>query len=235
MSKGFIKQLSVVALVGIVLVALAMWSETLMVNTVVETGELDWEFVPGSVIYLDTCGLPPGPWPFGNDWNASYYPEPGATQLDKDVGCTSVTLIDSDEDGDLDTMVVVLNNVYPWYYTHIAFKVHNDGTIPLKIWRVVINGVEYYELNEQELEQGVELDLDGDGEPDVTVWWGDNFGVQLHPCQSADISFDLTVLQPAPEGTSLTIYISFEAIQWNEYYVPTTTIPEAPTTTYGPA
>ncbi|MFN3268756.1 MAG: hypothetical protein ACK416_05820, partial [Zestosphaera sp.] len=111
--------------------------------------------------------------------------------------------------------------VYPWYYTHIAFKVHNDGTIPLKIWRVIINDVAYYELNEQELQQGVELDLNGDGEPDVTVWWGDNFGVQLEPCQSADISFDLTVLQAAPEGATLTIYISFEAIQWNEYYVPT--------------
>ncbi|MEM0243731.1 MAG: hypothetical protein QXM42_00670 [Zestosphaera sp.] len=226
--KGIIKQLGIVALIGVALVALAMWSETLMINTTVNTGELDWEFVPGSVIYLDACGLEPGYGVFkGNDWNASYYPMPGALQLDKDVGCTNVTLLDTDGDGDYDTMEVTLNNVYPWYYTHIAFKVHNDGTIPLKIWRVVINGVAYYELNEQELQQGVELDLNDDGEPDVTVWWGDNFGVQLHPCRSADISFDLTVLQPAPENASLTIYISFEAIQWNEYSesYPTPTTP----------
>lgn len=205
------------------ILAFAMWSETLRVNSSISTGEVDWRFVPGSVIYLDACGLPPGYGFFkGNDWNASYLPLPGAMQLDKDVGCTDVILIDSDGDGDYDTMNVTLYNVYPWYYTHIAFKVHNDGTIPIKIWRVIIDSREYYELNEQELQQGVELDLTGDGKPDVLAWWGNNFGVQLHTCQSADLSFDITVLQDAPEGATLTFTISLEAIQWNEYYVPST-------------
>ena len=204
--------------------AYAMWSDTLRVNSQVGTGELDWEIMNGTVIYLDACGLQPGYGYFrGNDRNATYLPAPGAVQLDKDVGCTLVELIDSDGDGDYDTMNVTLNNVYPWYYTHIAFKVHNDGTIPLKIWRVIIDGQEFYELNEQELQQGVELDLTGDSKPDVLVWWGNNFGVQLHPCQSADISFDITVLQDAPQGSTLTFTISFDAVQWNEYSVPTTT------------
>lgn len=221
MTKAFIKQIGVLALIGVILVALAMWSESLAVNTTVETGELDWRFVSGSLTYLDACGLPPGYGIFGgNDWNSSYYPQPGAEQIDKDVGCTDVTLFDTDNDGDLDTMQVVLKKTYPWYYTRVSFKVHNDGTIPLKIWRVVINGVAYYELNEHELNQGVELDLNEDGEPDVTLWWGDNFGIQLHPCQSAGVGFDLTVLQPAPENASLIIYVSFEAIQWNEYHIP---------------
>ncbi|MEM2020670.1 MAG: hypothetical protein QXP80_00385 [Zestosphaera sp.] len=224
MNKGMIQQLAAVSLVAIALAAFAMWSESLMLNATVETGELDWEFVPGSLIYLDACGLEPGYGVFkGNDWNASYYPTPGAVQLDKDVGCTEGSFFDTDGDGDLDKMEVTLNNVYPWYYTHIAFKVHNDGTIPLKIWKVIIDSREYYELNEQELKQGVELDLNGDGLPDVTVWWGDNFGVQLHPCWSADISFDVTVLQPAPEDVDLKFYVSFVAVQWNEYEVPTPT------------
>jgi hypothetical protein len=216
------KSMLIVAFAGILfLVGLAMWTANLRVNTYVTTGELDWEIVSGTVIYLDACGLQPGYGYFrGNDWNATYLPAPGAVQLGKDVGCTSVELIDSDGDGDYDTMNVTLVNVYPWYYTHIAFKVHNDGSIPLKIWRVVFGGREYYELNEQELEQGVELDISGDGEPDILVWWGDNFGVQLHPCQSADISFDLTILQTAPERATLSFTISFDAIAWNEYYVP---------------
>lgn len=201
--------------------AVAMWSETLRINSRIDTGELDWRIVPGTVIYLDACGLPPGYGYYrGNDWNATYLPIPGAIQLDKDVGCTDVTLIDSDSDGDMDTMNATLRNTYPWYYTHIAFKVHNDGTIPLRIWRIIIDGQVFHELNEQELQQGVELDLTGDGKPDVLIWWGDNFGVQLHPCQSADISFDVTVLQDAPELSTLSFTITFQAVQWNEYNVP---------------
>ncbi|RLG87781.1 MAG: hypothetical protein DRO18_02715 [Thermoprotei archaeon] len=189
----------------------AMWYEVLRMNAEVVTGIVDWEFVTGTIIQLDTCDFSV------NDYNASFLPDPGAIQLDKDVGCTDVELEDSDGDGDYDTMIITMHNVYPWYYEHIAFKVHNSGTIPIKIWRVIINGEEYYELNEQELQQGIEIDVDGDGVPDVLIWWGDNFGEQLDPCQSADISLDLTILQGAPQNTTLTVEISFDAIQWNEY------------------
>jgi len=201
---------SLILLTLLTVAALAMWFETLQVNVAVGTGEVDWEILPPA-IWLDKCGSG------DKDWNASV---PRPQQLNKDVGCTDVELIDSDGDEDYDTMKVTLYNVYPWYYTHIAFKVHNDGTIPIKIWRIIIDGREFYKLNEQELQQGVELDLTGDGKSDVLIWWGDNFGVQLHPCQSADISFDITVLQDAPQGSTLSFTISFEAIQWNEYYVP---------------
>ena len=111
--------------------------------------------------------------------------------------------------------------MYPWYYTHIAFKVCNDGTIPVKIWRVQVDDQYYYELNEQELNQGVEVDLNNDTLPDLTIWWGDNFGKQLHPGQCADISLDLTVLQPAPQGTTLSFLVLLQAVQWNEYSTPT--------------
>jgi hypothetical protein len=208
----------------ILLIGLAMWSMSIRGNVYVASGELDWEFMSGTIVWLDACGLQPGPGFFGGfDWNATYLPSPGALQLDKDVGCTNVESFDGDGDGDYDTMNVTLYNVYPWYYTHIAFKVHNDGSIPLKIWRVVFGGTEYYELNEQELQQGVELDVNGDGQPDILVWWGDNFGIQLHPCQSADISFDLTILQTAPQDSTLSFTISFDAVAWNEYSVPATT------------
>ncbi len=198
--------------------AYSMWSDQITVTGSVATGELDWEIVSGPTIWLDACGLSPGYGMYGgNDWNASNLPQPGAVQLDKDVGCTDVQLLDTDGDGDYDTMNITLHNVYPWYYTHIAIKVHNDGTIPLKIWRVILDGHEYYQLNEQELQQGVEVDLNNDGKKDVLIWWGDNFGVQLHPCESADISLDITVLQDAPQGSTLSFTITFDAIQWNEY------------------
>ena len=220
--KYIIAGILAIALTASAIVTLAMWYDTLKVNTYVTTSELDVEFLNSSLIYLDACGLSPGYGASGGyDWNASYLPEPDGFQLNKDVGCTNVTLIDSDGDGDLDTMKVVLHNVYPWYYTHIAFKIHNNGEIPFKIWRLTIsngtNSTYYYEINENQAQEGVYVDLSGDGKADILIWWGDNFGKQLHHCQSVDISFDLTVLQEAPQNTDLVLYIRLDVVQWNEY------------------
>jgi len=212
---------ALIAVIGSV-TAYAMWSETLRINASVSTGEVDFEFLNGSLIYLDGCGLSPGyGYDHGNDWNTTYYPNSSATQLDKDVACTSAFLVDSDGDGDYDTLNITIHNAYPWYYTHIAFKVHNDGTIPIKLWRIHLNDTYYYEINAEGVKNGVEIDVNGDGEKDLRIWWGDNFGEQLHPCESVDISLDISVLQPAPENSNLNVLITFEAVQWNEYSVPT--------------
>ncbi len=225
MNRTLIIGLIIATLASSIVTGIALWSDTLRTNVYVETGRVEIEFVNGSLIYLDACGLPPGYGYFrGNDWNASYLPSPGAIQLDKDVGCTNVSLLDYDYDGDMETMIIHLHNVYPWYYTHIAFKVHNDGTIPVKLWRLTIsNGTHewyFYEVNENQTQEGVRVDLNSDGKPDILIWWGDNFGKQLHPCQSIDISLDLTILQEAPQDSNLTLYLRLDAIQWNEYHVP---------------
>ena len=205
--KKIMAPIAIVALLLLVTVSYAMWYGELKINGNVQTGELDWEFVPNTVIQLDTC-----------DFNVpDTNVPPGNNSEGKDVGCTDVQLVDTDGDGDYDALNITMHNVYPYYYEHIAFKVHNDGTIPLKIWRVIIDGREYYALNEHVLRTGVPLDLDGDGENDTMIWWGDNFGVQLHPCESADISLDITILQPAPENATLHMLIQFQAIAWNEY------------------
>jgi len=192
-------------------VAHALWSENLYINGTVDTSELDWELVPGYLIHLD----------HGNDWNASWYPIKGFKQLDKDVGNTTVDQVDSDGDDDLDTITVTLRNVYPWYGEHIAFAVHNNGEIHLKIWKVVYKDGYGNVLHEQYASRdAIPLDLNGDKKADIAIWWGDNFGEQLYPCDSRDLSFDITVLQDAPQGQTLTFIIEFIAIQWNEYYVP---------------
>lgn len=198
--------------------AYSMWSSSLSVNGYVKTGELDAEFLDGSLMYLDACGLPAGyGYAGGNDWNSSSYPDAGAYQLDMNVACTDAKLIDTDGDGDYDALNITIHNAYPGYYTHVTFNIRNNGDIPLKIWRVVIDGKSYYEINEGEAQNGVEVDLNNDGKPDVRIWWGDNFGKELYPGDSAAISFDLTVLPSAPQGAKLTLTIKYEMIQWNGY------------------
>ncbi len=205
----------VIPLIAVVIIAAttAMWSDTLKVNTTIDTGRVSIVFVNGSITYKDACGLRPGYGDYrGNDWNATYYPNTTAVQLDKDVGCTEVTLVDSR------TLNITIYNAYPWYYNHIAFKIVNEGTVPVKIWRVIIDGHAYYSLNATQVEQqGLELDLNHDGVPDITVWWGDNFGAQLEPGQGADISLTITVLEGAPQGSTLSFTAQLQAVQWNEY------------------
>lgn len=212
-SKNKILSTSFLIVLGISLLGLvyAHWEATLYINGEVESGEVDWEFVPGSVIHKD----------HGLDWNATFFPGKGSTTLDKDVGSTTTVLYDSDGDGDYDILNVTLSNVYPWYWEHIAFELHNNGKVPIKVWRVIIRTASgnytYYEINESELTQGEYLDLDDDGTYDIVLWWGDNFGKQLEYCESADISFTITVLQGIKMGTTYTFTIEIVAIQWNMY------------------
>ena len=204
------KAIAILALLLVMLVGTgyALWSGNLLINGVVNSGELDWAFST-SVSTLD----------HGPDWNGdpegpcfNAYPAPEG----KDVGSSSYQLLDTDLDGDYDTLNVTLNNVYPLYLEDISFHVFNDGTIPLKIWKVVLAGNEYY----ANTDFPVYVDLNGDGYPDIRVCWGDNFGLQLHPGDTAEISLEVIVLQPAPQGAQLSFTISLIAVQWNEYSAP---------------
>jgi len=184
-------------------VAFAAWTDTITISGSVTTGELDWEIVDGS-----STQKPDAP-----DWNCFWNLETGRRFADpegKNVATTTVTHVDKD------TMNVVIDNAYPYYFDHIAFEGHGLGTIPFKIWKVNIyrdavllttlyqNGYAY-------------LDYNGDGANDLELWWGDNFGLQMHYCDRVDFSFEILVLQPAPQNDSLEFTIEIVAIQWNEY------------------
>ena len=202
--------LALVLALGTLGVGFALWSETLYIDGTVYTGELDWEFECGTVTVSDPCTPPTADKNCDNDFQ-NVRPAPG----DKNVGCTDVVCVDSDGDGDVDTLQVTLNNVYPCYYVHIGYFIHNNGSIPLKFERCIISGGgSSYAFTS--LPCLVDLDLDGDGDLDLNLRFGDNFGVQLHPCDSMDQSFDLHVKQGSEQGTTYTFTIELEAVQWNE-------------------
>jgi len=191
----------------------ALWSKTLYIDGYIWTEELDWEIEDNSVTLKDDIG--------DDDWTCDSTMTPplvieNITELDKDVGNTTWLLIDSDLDGDWDTLNITVNNVYPCYYQHVDFWVHNNGDVPLKIWKVIIAGNEYYE-NDNPI---VCLDLDGDFDYDIIIRWGNSFGDQIEYCESKNMSFDFHILQPADEGDIYSFTIQLVAIQWNEYEFP---------------
>jgi hypothetical protein len=184
----------------------AHWSETLWLNGKVTTGNMCAEFVQGSVIQKD---------PFGpnNDWTC----DDGLTnirQLTKNIGHTNCTLIDTNNDGCKDTLKIDMGNVYPSYYEHIAWKIHNCGTIPWKIWRVIFNPGNIIINKTGPI---LKLDLNNDQKPDIEIDWGNNFGDQVDPCENIDLSADFHILQPIPQDSTLTFTITIEIVNWNEY------------------
>ena len=197
---------AVPAIVAIALIALAIagfsyahWTEKLWLYGEVQMGNMCAEFLP-PVTRTD----------HGNDWTC----DDGiinVRQIDKDIGKSDGYLIDTNNDGRYDTLVVNLTNVYPCYYEHISFWIHNCGTIPWKIWRVIFNpgNVIIYRPGY------LKLDLNGDGYADIEINWGNNFGQQVDPCGKVDLSFDIHVLQPFPENTKLTFTVTIEVINWN--------------------
>ena len=182
--------LLLVTILSIIGIAYAHWDQTLYINAEVETGELDWEFTSA---YDNDDGIDPG--------------------KDKDVADTTVELIDSDNDGDDDTLKVTITNAYPCYKVSICFWVHNCGTIPLKIWKLIVKyrGIEeeFYDIFTKD------FDIDGDGKADIRIEYGNNFGTELDPCEGAGLSFTLYVLQDAPQDSELSFTMELVAIQWN--------------------
>jgi|YelNatPaOPRAMG01_1025707.scaffolds.fasta_scaffold14661_4 hypothetical protein len=182
--------------------AYAHWTKTFTIMGNVNTTELDWELKTpincmddneGEKDYAADC-----------DWNF--------WQGDKDVGGpTQLKLIDTDGDGDYDTLNVTLVNAYPGYAEEISFYVHNNGKVPLIFKKVIINGNEFYSGRPT-----VFLDLTGEGDYDIKIRFGDNLGEQFEPCEEpAEISVSILVLQDAPEGQTLTFTIKLVAENWS--------------------
>jgi len=174
--------------------AYAHWEKIITINGSVDTAKLYAELVE-PITTTD----------HGNDWTC----DEGLTnvrQLTKDVGSSSATIVASDK------MKVVLTNVYPCYYEHISFWIHNSGEIPWRINRVIFNpgGIVIQETSY------LKLDLNGDGKMDVEIYWGNNFGTQVDPCEKVDLSFEIHVLQDAPKGQALAFTVEIVVRNWNE-------------------
>ncbi len=196
----------------------AKWSDSVAVNATAQSGTLKWGFEPNSWMSKDN----------GPDWTCdmgggmrNIRPAPEG----KDVGSTSVELTDTNGDGALDTMEIVVNNAYPSYYNEIGATVFNYGTIPVIIQHPVL----HWMGNSLTIEDGVVYFLCADGsilkytgqdpeevEAVIEFKWMNNGARQQHPGVEFEESGKFHVLQPAGQGKSYAFSLTIEAVQWNE-------------------
>jgi len=206
--------LAVVLAVGAIGFGYANWTDTVVVEENVATGNVCVEF-QYPLTFTDPFP-PPTPTP---DWTCDPVTMNNVRPVapPKNVGWGEGIYVDTDADTYYDTLQVTLHDVYPCYYNHVDFWVHNCGTIPVILTKVTIddgtttqditaNGVYY-------------LDLNGNGIDDFEIKWGNHLGAQFEPCDDADISFGMHMLQdddpPDMQGQSYTFYLTLHFVQWN--------------------
>jgi len=215
---GLICLVLVLAL-GMLGVAYASWSQTLVITEEVNTGEFCMEFglLPPTV--KDT-NAPPPVFPVADPLDAD---ENGATDF------TSVWLTEKNVAwgeaayavGPNPTgLTVTFHDVYPWYYNHVDFWVHNCGTIPAHLNKILVLDAPGGALLAEITFDGqiVTLDLDGNGTDDFQMIWGNHFGFQFDPCIQINHSFGILVLQdddPNWQNSTFTFYIEMVFDQFN--------------------
>ena len=210
--------LAVVLALGAMGVGFATWSQTLTIVEEVNTGEFCMEFGPQTPTVKDD-DAPPPLFPTDDpdenatrDFTSVYFPVPGKNVAWGEAWYTA----EPNPKG----LVIKLWDVYPWYYNHVDFWVHNCGTIPAHL-----NGILIYDapggtlLNEITFDgQIVTFDLDGNGIDDFQLIWGNHIGEQFDPCIQLNISFGLVVLQdddPTWQNNSFSFYIELVFDQFN--------------------
>lgn len=208
--------LVLVLAMGMLGAAYASWSQTLVITEEVNTGDFCMEFGILSPTVSDDDPPPPV---FPTD----YPDENGATDFtsvwttEKNVAWGEAAY----DAGDNPTgLTVTFHDVYPWYYNHVDFWVHNCGTIPAHLDKILVldapGGTLLVEITYDG--QIVTLDLDGNGTDDFQMLWGDNIGDQFDPCIQKNFSFGILVLQdddPTWQDNTFTFYIELVFNQFN--------------------
>lgn len=151
----------------------ASWGKTLTMDGEVDTGQLSVEFLNCTVTDNEQPFVPGGP---------------------SDTGTAVINCLDSDGDGELDTIVVSIENGYMCYSAFVGFDIHNSGSVP-----VVLHDLDILEG----VAGAIELSLVG-----IAI------GDQIHPSESKPCSLEAHVNTNDP-GT-YTFQMIFEFVNWNE-------------------
>jgi hypothetical protein len=222
--------LLVIALVltlGAVGISYAAWTDTIVIDGTVDTGEVCVRFKANSWGEVVCSGVQGSydPYPDKN-WSGwvkntdplsttrscpSGYIFDKVECTDKDVAYVTINTIKDGDNNDI-VLEVTIHNAYPHLLVDISFYIENCGNIPVRIKEPIITQSDF-----------------------LLIVYGDNIGAQLH--DEAEISFLVGVVQhqgywdngnwvvddpawpltPENNTTDLTFTITIPVIQWNEY------------------
>lgn len=205
-------------------VGYATWSQELIITETVNTGKFCMEFAE-PVSLLDELAPPPiFPLlkPEDGDWNADEGFN-NVHQMNKNVGWGEIELVDPLNGDCFQGILVKLHDVYPGYYNHAYYIIHNCGTIPAVLPEVIVRNSAGDIIGIITHDAGmVTMDLDGNGVDDFQILYGNHIGdFQYNPCERIDISFEMLVLQdddPTWQGNSFSFYLELPFIQYNGEY-----------------
>jgi predicted ribosomally synthesized peptide with SipW-like signal peptide len=172
-------------------VGYALWSDTLVIEGQVQTGEVDMAFSPCETDDdgIEDDGIDPG---------------------GKDVASCECALstgsIEDDSDHGNDQLDITIAGGYPSYSCNVTYDMTNIGTVPVHLYSVTA----LYDVYALDVEQDCWV-----GEESVGI------GYQLHPGDSVDCDIDLHVRQEAAENDTLTLHKEYLWGQFNEgpFYV----------------
>jgi len=195
----------------------AMWSDSLKIQSTIRTGDVDISF-EGSPVAAD---------------NEQFLPDP------KDVAecLASFEEIQDEEEvvrdnypefrsnaGNNDLEInITLVNAYPSYQCKVNnVAVKNTGTVPVKILVKLLlpPGASCSLTLIPPINLPVyECDMDGDGDLDLNIWGSfiTTNGTQLEPGESKTFTVELHVKQGAPENSRFSLELLLIGIQWNEF------------------
>lgn len=203
--------------------AFAMWSDTLTISGDVFTGEvsvsIDSQY-DNDVNLNDPCE--PGYWDVSTEpvWVGSRYI--------KNVAQTTSTYdLENGEWGK-----IIVTNGYPCYWGSVIWDVHNDGTIPVRLYSVTLTELSFggspMWTGSVPLTIGTRYYVDVDKPAvDETLDEGDDFSLilsceaccQIDPEASGDVGYiDATVHveQDAQQKSQYDFTVEFVFAQWNE-------------------
>ena len=200
---GILFVVSIMALAG-VSAGYAHWTDTLNIQADVTTGDVEIKIAADSNVVSDPDYGIPDHHSDGLSDRPYSYPDPEGKDVANMVSSISA---------DLKTVTVTFNNAYPKYYGDASIWIENTGTIPVKLQYTDV----YYE--------GVKVgSITASGfipastfGGNFEVRYGDNFGVQLHPGDSVEISFMFRLTNDATQTHTYTFGLVPTCCQWFEY------------------
>jgi len=225
MRKIGLLSLALVLALGTLGVGYAMWSDTLVIKGDVTTGQvsvrIDSQYDndinpledPCEAGFWDVTGTSP-------EWVGNRYT--------KNVAQTTSTY--DQIDGNWGK--IIITNGYPSYWGSVIWDVHNDGTIPVKLWSANLTEISFggtpVWTGQMVLKIGKRYYVDADTQTvDKKLNAGDDFSfilschncTQIDPAASGDVGYiDVTVHveQDAQQKSEYDFTIGFVFAQWNE-------------------